>query len=502
MKDLILTCDAGTSAIKCSLFTPDGRVLCAMRESYPTVFPRPNWSEQNPETIRDAMIGCIRQLLMQVDPGRIACVGLCGTMNGCIPVDADGHALHPNIIHSDSRAFAEIDDIAQVISPEEFYRLTGNRLDNHYTLPKILWMRKHHPEIYRKTRWWLNTKDYLYGCLTGRFGVTDYSDASLTIAMDIKNRRWADSLLKELGIHIAQMPEIRCGHDVSGYVRRAAAAETGLLLGTPVSVGGGDGACAARGAGVHAPGSAYACMGSSSWVSQITAEPVFDPGVRIFNYLDMDGVSNHICGTVQCGGDALNWAMEHLLSGGDSRSTAISQMENLARQIAPGAEGVYFLPTLMGERTPYWDPNTRGCLMGFSLYHNRGHIARAVYEGISYALFSCAEVMRECGLPVKSLMLTGGGANSGLWPDILASTFGIETRVHSQPGEATSLGAAIVAGVGAGLFDSYAQAAEVVRARSRHAVNPAWAEEYRKRYPVYARMYERLKPLFDDIAHT
>ena len=501
-KDLILTCDAGTSAIKCSLFTTDGRVLSAVRGEYPTNFPRPSWSEQSPEVIRDAMVRCIRQLLQQVNPERIACVGLSGTMNGCIPVTETGEVLHPNIIHSDSRAYAEIHDIANVISPEEFYRLTGNRLDNHYTLPKILWMRKHHPEIYQKARWWLNTKDYLYGCLTGRFGVTDYSDASLTIALDIKHGRWADSLLRELGVDPTRMPEIRPGHDVTGYIRRAAAAETGLLLGTPVAVGGGDGACAARGAGIHKPGSAYACMGSSSWVSQLTDAPVFDPEARIFNYLDMDGVSNHTCGTVQCGGDAFNWATDHLLSSGENQSFAISHVENMARQIAPGAEGVYYLPTLMGERTPYWDPNTRGCLMGFTLYHNRNHIARAVYEGIAYALLSCAEVMRECGLPVRDLMLTGGGAKSGLWPDILAAAFGIETRVHSQPGEATSLGAAIAAGVGAGVFSGYEEAAGMVQARSHHPVNPVWAEEYKKRFPVYARMYERLKPLFDEISQN
>lgn len=499
-KDLILTCDAGTSAVKCSLFTSNGRVLSAVRGEYPTLFPKPGWSEQSCEVIRDAMIGCIRQLLQQVKPERIACVGLSGTMNGCIPVSERGEALHPNIIHSDSRAYAESDDIAKIISPDEFYRLTGNRLDNHYTLPKILWLRKHRPEIYEKARWWLNTKDYLYGCLTGRFGITDPSDASLTIAMDIKSGRWADNLLRELGIDPTHMPHILPGHDVSGQISRAAAKQTGLLAGTPVAVGGGDGVCAARGAGVYKPGSAYACMGSSSWVSQMTDAPVIDPKVRIFNFLDMDGKSNHTCGTIQCGGDAFDWATEHMLSAEANQSLAISRVENMARQIAPGAEGVYFLPTLMGERTPYWDPNTRGCLMGFSLYHHRGHVARAVYEGIAYALFSCAEVMRECGLPVRDLMLTGGGAKSGLWPDILAAVFGVETRVHAQPGEATSLGAAIAAGVGAGLFDSYADAAAMVQARSRHAVNPAWAEAYKKHYPVYAGMYERLKPLFDEIA--
>ena len=499
VKDLILTCDAGTSAVKCSLFTADGSALHALRGEYPTTFPKPGWSEQDSEVIWETAARCIRELTALIDPARIACVGLSGTMNGCIPVDDQGSALHPNIIHSDSRAFAEIEDIARVISPADFYRLTGNRLDNHYTLPKILWFRKNRPEIYEKTRFWLNTKDYLYARLTGTVGVTDYSDASLTIALDISSGRWAENLLKDLGIDPSQMPEIRAGHDVSGGVSHETAAATGLLEGTPVSVGGGDGACAARGAGVCRPGSAYACLGSSSWVSQMTAAPVIDREARIFNYLDMDGTSNHTCGTIQCGGDAFNWANANLL-GGSETAPSIEETEALARTISPGAEGIYFLPTLMGERTPYWDPHTRGCLMGFTLYHNRAHVARAVYEGIAYALNSCANVMKECGLPVKELMLIGGGAKSKLWPDILAAVFGVDTRVHSQAGEATSLGAAIAAGVGVGLFDSYEAAAKLIKAKSKHPVNAEWAAVYQKHFPVYSKMYDRLKPLYDEIA--
>jgi len=268
-----------------------------------------------------------------------------------------------------------------------------------------------------------------------------------------------------------------------------------------VAVGGGDGACAARGAGVDAPGSAYCCIGSSAWVSQITREPVLDPGERIFNYLDMNGEANHLCGTVQCGAEAYDWAVRHLLSSGDmDKNVAISQAENMARQVAPGAEGVLFLPTLMGERTPYWDPNTKGCLVGFSLYHNKKHIARAVYEGVAFALRSSAEVMRECGVPVSSLMLTGGGSSSGLWPDIMASVFGVETRVHRFPGEATSLGAAIAAGVGVGMFEGYHKASEMAQARSNHSVRPEWREKYEQIFPVYARIYEGMKPVFDGIA--
>lgn len=497
-KDLLLTCDAGTTGCKCTVFDARGTAVCSVKRSYPTLYPRPNWSEQDPDEIADAVFGGIRELLQQVSPQRIACVGLSGNMNGCIPVDQNGNALHANIIHSDTRTEKQVEQISKVIAHADFYQLTGNRLDPHYTLPKILWIKQNRPEIYRATRHWLNTKDYIYGKLTGRFGFTDYSDASLTIALDIKKRGWATELLRSLEIDEDTMPRILPGHDVRGRITRDVYRRTGLITGTPVAIGGGDGACTARGAGVVAPGSGYTYIGSTAWVSQIMQAPVFDEQERIFNYLDMNGENCHVCGTVQCGAAAFDWAIENLM-GMDGGSRDISHMENMARQIQPGAEGVLFLPTLMGWRTPYWDANTRGCLMGFTLYHDRRHIARAVYEGIAYALDSCAEAMTECGAPMNSMMLTGGGARSGLWPDILAAVYDIPAKVHQSPGETTSLGAAIAAGVGIGLFSSYEDAASVVRARSVHAVNPQWREAYAQHYPIYAAIYERIKPINDAI---
>lgn len=502
-KELILTCDAGTTGCKCSVFDARGSALCSAKRAYPTEYPKPNWAEQDMGKIISAIYDGIRELLTQVKASDIACVGLSGTMNGCIAVDASGHPLYPNIIHSDSRAWREAKEIERVINRRDFYRLTGNRLDHHFTLPKILWLRANRPDVYKKTRWWLNTKDYVYGCMTGRFGVTDYSDASLSTMLDIKRKQWADGMLLDLGLELSSLPEIRPGHDVSGHITREAGGLTGLLPGTPVAIGGGDGACAGRGAGLFEPGSAYCCIGSSAWVSQLTVEPLLDPQMRIFNYLDMNGEVNHTLGVIQTGAAAYDWAVNNLLGGasvGDVHSGPdYYRIESMARQIEPGAEGVLFLNTLMGERTPYWDPNTRGCLIGFTLYHDQRHVARAVYEGVAMSLNQVVEIMRECGEPVKSVMLTGGGASSGLWPDIFASVFDLTTRVHMSPGEGTSLGAAITAGVGIGLFDSYEQAAGIVRARSSHEPNPAWAERYRQVFQVYRSIYERVRPIFDGI---
>ncbi len=500
-KNYIMTCDAGTTGCKCSVFDKNGRTICAVKRGYQTDYPRPSWAEQDPAMILRAILDAIRELLSQVRPQDIACIGLSGTMNGCIAVDAGARALYPNIIHSDTRASREVKLIESHISQHDFYYLTGNRIDHHYTLPKILWLRENHPDVYRRAKWWLNTKDYMYAHLTGRVGVTDYSDATLTIALDIRKKAWATPLLKDLGLDANKMPRILKGSDVSAGITKDIAEKTGLIEGTPVALGGGDGACAGRGAGLSEPGASYCCIGSSAWVSQLTREPTLDPEMRLFNYLDMDGEVNHALGTIQTGGSAYDWAMSNLLgSAGEASSADRSRIENMARQIAPGAEGVLFLPTLMGERTPYWDANTRGCLMGFTLYHDQRHVARAVYEGVAYALNTVVDIMQELGHPVSSMMLIGGGSRSGLWPDMMANVFGIPTRVHMAPGEATSLGAAIAAGVGVGIFESFQQAAEIVRARSHHAVNPLAHGQYEKVYKIYKRMYANLKPLFDDIA--
>ena len=256
-RDLILTCDAGTTGLKCGLFNARGEAVRTVRRAYGTQYPHHNWAQQDCDVILENVYSGIRELLEQVSARRVACVGLSGHMNGCLPVDAEGRALAPNIIHSDSRSGREVEAIARVIDPADFYRLTGNRLDVHYTLPKMLWIKEHWPDVYRKTRWWLNTKDYIYGHLTGRFGQTDYSDASLTIAMDISRGVWAEGMLKELGLAPEQMPRILPGHDVRGCITRDVYRKTGLIAGTPVSIGGGDGACTGRGAGLCAEGSRY-----------------------------------------------------------------------------------------------------------------------------------------------------------------------------------------------------------------------------------------------------
>ena len=504
-KDKLLTIDAGTTGCKSAVFDERGVALCAVKREYATQYPKPNWAEQDMGAILSAVYDSVRELLTQVRAADVACVGLSGTMNGCIAVGERGELLYPNIIHSDTRSDAQVRQIESVIPKDAFYRLTGNRLDEHFTLPKLLWLKAHRPDVFRRTRWVLNTKDYIYGQMTGQMGTTDFSDASLTTMLDIHKKDWARDLLGELDIPGAILPRILPGHDITGSVTRATAALTGLLPGTPVAIGGGDGSCAGRGAGLGAPGSAYCCIGSSAWVGQLTEQPLIDPHMRMMNYIDMSGDVNHALGTIQTGAAAYDWAVLNLLGGAQGGDVHAGpdyyRIESMARKIEPGAEGVLFLNTLMGERTPYWDPNTRGCLMGFSLYHDQCHVARAVYEGVAMSLNQVVRIMEDCGQAIRTpIILTGGGARSGLWPDILASVFELPVKVHITPGEGASLGAAMAAGVGVGIFKDYEHATSIVRARSTHEPNPGWVKQYEKVFRIYRSMYERLKPLFDGIA--
>lgn len=500
MPDCILTLDAGTTGLKCTLFTEQGEALRSAVAAYDVELPHPGWAQQPALWFINAAIEGARQMLDGGEDFRVAAIGLSGTMNGCIPIDDNGEALYPNIIHSDTRAEPQLDRIRAEISEEAFYARTGNRLDVHYTLPKILWLRENHPEVYSRARWFVNTKDILYGWLTGRHGVTDFSDASLTAALSIHGRAWDADLLHALDVNPAAMPQILPSHDTGGRLARDAAQALGIAEGTPVSVGAGDGICAAHGAGIHSPGHAYINIGSSAWLGTLVERPAMDSGRRFFHFLDMDGEKVHICATLQCAAAALDWVVETLLrEGAESGPPLFEEIEDLAETTPPGAEGVFFLPSFMGERTPWWDPNTRGTLIGMSLYHGRGHIARAAYEGVAQGLHLCDSVVRENGIVYDGLTLVGGGSQSGIWPQMIADMFDLPTRVHRHPRQATSLGAAMAAGVGVGIFRDYEHASHMADFEEEFAPDPVRQKAYQRHFDVYRSLYGQIREAYQAI---
>ena len=485
---VILTLDAGTTGVKCAAFTREGAAVFSCVEAYPTYYPAPGWAQQKPGEQLEAVLRAIGRTLEQVPVQQVEALVFTGTMNGCIPLDSAGEALYDNIIHSDVRTAAEVEELAACMPLADYYDRTGNRMDVHSGLPKYMWLKKHEPEVYRRTAHFVNIKDYLYGCFTGCHGQTDRSDASLCNCLDIHGGDWAWDVLREAGVDGAKMPALRRSTDVSGRLNAAYARRTGLPQGLPVAIGAGDGACAAHGARPHVPGAAYMNIGSSAWVSALSEAPVIDRELRLFNYFDMDEQRYNVCGTVQCGAAAFNWAVENLLCPGETHCD-YAALEALAEQAPPGAGGVFFLPTLMGERTPWWTAKATGMLLGFTLYHTRAHLTRAVYEGVMQALRFCGEILGENGLPVRELTLIGGGAKSRLWRQMAADMFGAQVRVHATPHEATSLGAALAAGVGIGWYRDFVHAAEVIRRGPAFVPQAEAQAAYRAQFEVYRQLY-------------
>lgn len=494
----ILTLDAGTTGVKCAAFDREGRALFECVEAYPTRYPAPGWAQQEPEAILAAALKGIRQATAAVPGEDCAALVFSGTMNGCIPIDRAGQALADNIIHSDLRAAPQVERIKALIPLAEYYAVTGNRIDVHSGLPKYMWLRENAPDIYDRAWKFVNIKDYLYGRVTGCPGGTDRTDASLCNCLNLHTGDWAWDILDACEVSRDKLPALRLSHDVSGRLTPEFAVLCGLPAGLPVAVGAGDGACAAHGARSHTLGDAYMNIGSSAWVSAMGAAPCADPQMRLFSYFDADETRFNVCGTVQSGSAASNWAIANLLLPGvPPEEWDFAALEKLAASVPPGAQGVMYLPTLAGERTPWWTAQVSGTLMGFTLYHDRRHVARAVYEGVMQSLALCGALLSENGLPVRRLTLIGGGAKSALWGQMAADMFGCPVGIHQTPQSATSLGAAFVAGVGIGWYSDYADAARNIRVSRTYTPDPATHAVYQKHLAVFRQLYPDMKKAYE-----
>jgi xylulokinase len=423
-------------------------------------------------------------------------------MNGCLPVDRVGNPLHREIIHADTRSSAECREILRIAPVSRIFQLTGNRVDAHFSLPKILWIKHNVPHVYKEAAYFLNSKDFLRSRLTGITGETDFSDASLVCAMDLAAGSWAEEYIKELGLDPAKFPRIRRSSDVAGRLTDSSASVLGLPSGIPVVAGGGDAACATRGAGVRDSSTAYIYLGSSAWMSTLSEEPLLDPGMRIQNFFDLDGRRCNVCGTVQSAGSAVDWAAS--LVGPDAAADMVARdyswIRRLVESVPPGARGLVFAPYLMGERSPHWDANARGTFIGFSLSHGKAELLRAVHEGVAFALKSVLDIYGEFGYRIGKLTLLGGGSMSAAWNRIFCDVIGKAVMTHPAPATATSLGAAMAAGVGVGRYSSLDVASALINCTEGLEPDPEAHRLYREIHEIFATVYERAKPIYDGLA--
>jgi len=499
----ILAHDLGTTGNKATLFSVDGELGASALYEYPVSYPHNSWVEQDPEDFWKAVCLSTRELLEKARVSNTDVAGVCfsGQMMGCLLVDKEGRPLRPIIIWADTRAGAEAGEMEKKLGMGYVYRTTGHRISASYSAAKLLWVRNNEADIYTRANKMLHAKDYIIYKLTGNY-VTDYSDASGTNLFDLDKKAWDDRILAELGIDRSLLPEPHPSKDEAGRVSAAAARETGLLEGTPVIIGGGDGSCACVGAGVVSEGGAYNVLGSSSWISLASRKPVYDPEMRTFTWVHLDPELYTPCGTMQAAGYSYNWYRNTLCQDETSRAKDAGKspyqlIDEGVLRAAPGAGGLIYLPYLLGERSPRWDHDARGALIGLSVSSGKGDISRAILEGVAFNLKIILGVL-EKGTPdgIGEVILIGGGAKGDVWLQILSDIWQKPLAVPVFREEATSLGAAVCGGIGIGAFRDYGVIKRFNRIEKTIKPNPALAEQYNALFSIFDESYENLKGIY------
>lgn len=507
MGEYLLAHDLGTSGNKATLYREDGTLAASAVAAYGTSYPRPGWAEQDPEDWWHGVCSSTKELLARtgVDPKEVACVSFSGQMMGCLLTDREGRPLRPMMIWADTRSSRQEQEILDKTGMEKVYQVTGHRASAFYSAAKLLWIREQEPQVYDRACHMLQAKDYMIYRLTGQF-VTDYSDAGGTNLFDIRKKEWSAEICDSLGIPMELLPEAHVSADVAGYITSQAARACGLLEGTPVVIGGGDGACACTGAGAVEEGDAYCVLGSSSWISRVDREPVFDRGLRTFNWIHLDPALYTPCGTMQAAGLSYSWYRDTFC--GEEKELARTTGENLYdlldRQIGestPGAGGVLYLPYLLGERSPRWNHAARGAFIGMDVRTKKADLARAVLEGVGFNLKVILDILEE-GRPGRRepLTLIGGGAKGKCWSRILADIWERPLGIPADPEEATSLGAAVCGGVGIGMYADYQVVKGFRKAAAQMEPDPAHRECYQAYYRMFNRAYEALVPVYEGLA--
>ncbi len=505
----LLAHDIGTSGDKAVLYDTEGRLIASKLADYPLDSRPGGFAEQNPVDWWDAAVHTTRALLadaarLGITPRDIAAVSFSGQMMGCVCVDKQGSPLRPAMIWADMRASEEEAALRERIDPLDYYRLTGHRLSSAYSAFKLMWLKKHEPDVYARTYKTLCAKDYIIFKLTGRF-VTDHSDASGTGVWDLRAAHWSEELIGLCGLDGDKFPEALRSVDIAGEVTREAAAETGLCPGTPVVCGGGDGPCAAVGTGCVDEGEANSCLGTSSWLAVTTSAPLDDDDMCSVTWPHLVPGMYMPCGAMQCGGGSFRWATEilspDLIGEFPDDIQAVFERENeLIASAQPGSKGLLYLPHLLGERSPRWNPKARGAFIGLTYAHTRAEMLRTVMEGVALNLEIILSSMRRAGCKINSLVLVGGGARSSVWRQILADIYRLPILKPVVTGEATSAGAAIAGGVGTGVLADFSAAKRFVSIESETLPNEETAKKYDHIKPIFEHCYRALEPIFEDIS--
>jgi xylulokinase len=501
----LLGIDVGTGGTRAVIIDDQGKVLSsATAEHVPFASPRIGWAEQDPRDWWRASVEAVRTALSNgsISPAEIAGVGFSGQMHGAVLLDKQGDVLRPALIWCDQRTSAQCQWINDKIGPQRLIELTCNPALTGFTLPKLLWVRDNEPDLWSRARYVLLPKDYVRYRLTGD-RATDVADASGMLLFDVARRKWSSEVAAAAGIPESMLPTAYESPEVTGCISPEAAELTGLRPGTPVVAGGGDQAAGAVGMGIVSPGAVSATIGTSGVVFAAADRPAIDPAGRVHTFCHAVPGRWHVMGVTQAAGLSLRWFRDTfgmVASPGDPDDNGRDPYERLCQEAATapsGSEGVLWAPYLMGERTPHLDPNARAALVGLAASHTRSHIVRAILEGVAFSLRDSFEILREMGVPAESVRLGGGGARSALWRQIQADIYGRPVGVLEAE-EGAAFGAALLAGVGAGIWPSVdAACGRAVRVASETHPDRASADLLNRQYAAYRAVYPALKTVLD-----
>jgi xylulokinase len=494
--DYVIGCDVGSQGTKGILLSLDGKLICEAYEGYSIDYPHTLWAEQPVERWLQALGIVVRRLVTEsgVSAETVRALSLATQVDGVIPVDANINSLYPALIWMDKRAAAQCERVRQSLSSNQVFQLTGLNLDASHVAPKILWLAEQQPAIYERAKYFLLPGSYLAYYLTGELSV-DYSNASSTLLLDVRTKTWSGFMGKAFDIDLNMMAPLGEAAAALGKLRPEVAEELGLSIDTEIMIGCGDEHAACLGAGITEPGLAADIVGTAEPVCAASREIIFDSS-RL--------VETH------CHADPELWLMENpgFVSGGNYRwwrdqfaqNQTYAMLDEEAAPIPPGAEGMTFLPSLMGSLAPTWNEAARGTFAGFTLAHTRGHFIRALLEGSAFAVRDITTQMLASGLDLRELRVVGGGAKSRLWSQIKADVTGLPVGVPKIT-ETTALGAAFLALVGVGAYASLSEASQhIVQIRERIDPNPAAQSAYMEAYARYRQTYFALLPVFEDTA--
>lgn len=490
---LTIGIDIGTSSTKAVVSDASGKILFAGGPTYDFETPKPLWAENDPKRWWDATLECLRLIAEKIDVSEVVGIGLTGQMHGLVLLDANGSVLRPAIQWNDQRTAAQCSELTEKVGFEKVIQITGNPILTGFTAPKILWVQQNEPEIWAKVSKILLPKDYIRFMLGGAFA-TDVSDASGMSLLDVGARDWSPVMLEACGVKPEMMAEVYESPEVTCTLKDELAERYGYPKGIPIVAGAGDQAAGAVGSGVVTQGAVACSLGTSGVVfAQAEAfEP--EPQGRLHAFCAAVPGTWHYMGVqLSCAG-SYQWFFDNLAFGATFKDLDVE-----AREVPAGSEGLFFLPYLTGERMPHPDPQARGAFIGLTLRHGRGHMARAVLEGVTLGLRQGLDMMKDLGIETRKVIVSGGGANSPLWKQILADVF--ESRIVTvNASEGGAFGSAILAMVGAGVYPSVeAACSAVIEETSSLEPDHDTAAKYNATLEVYKKLYPALQPIFPTI---